>query len=126
MTSRVFMPFLTYIPTYLVHSLTPHLGGYLGTPPPLPTIKSDIINGRSLRQCVLKTTKIKNNYVGSCFSLAILSLTSHIQFVNCMKFTYKQDFILFSYIFGLVRLWIPVYFFVISAKVKIICILIIS
>ena len=45
MTSHVFWPFLTYLPT-LSHSITSHFGSYLG--PPLPTLISDVINGRSL------------------------------------------------------------------------------
>ena len=45
MTSHVFWPFFTYLPT-LSYSITSNFGGYLG--PTLPTLISDIINGRSL------------------------------------------------------------------------------
>ena len=45
MTSHVFWPFLTYLLT-LSYSITSDFGGYLG--PPLPTLISDVINGRSL------------------------------------------------------------------------------
>jgi len=44
MTSHVFWPFLTYLPT-LSYSITSDFGGYLG--PPLPTLISDVINGCS-------------------------------------------------------------------------------
>ena len=52
MTSHVFWPFLTYLPT-LSYSITSEFGGYL-EPPFLPTLISEVINGRSRRQKILQ------------------------------------------------------------------------
>ena len=48
MTSLIFWPFLTYLPT-LSYPITSNFGGYLG-PPYLLTLMWDVINGRSLSE----------------------------------------------------------------------------
>ena len=65
MTSDVFWPFFTYLPTlsYFILYKSPifggaHFRGYLG--PPLPTLILDVINGRSLIKYLVNTAPSEN------------------------------------------------------------------
>ena len=97
MTSLVFWPFLTYLPTYLVLLYNVPFWGYLG-PPRLPTLIWDVINERFLKSCKkgqIYLEHLNNRFSLSCFfralvySLTILKANTH-PFILMVVATLKQ------------------------------------
>ena len=75
MTSLIIWPFLTYLPTYLVLLYDVRFWGLSWSP--LPTLISDVINGRSLWQTVPKFWFIWPWYLSFCNTFKSKSLRNN-------------------------------------------------
>ena len=76
MTSHVFWPFLTYIPTYLVLLYNIQFLGLSWTP--LPTLISDVINGLSQIEIPFHFDRLKNE-LKTCRDKVVWFLVRHIR-----------------------------------------------
>ena len=88
MTSHVFWPFLTYILTTLSYSIMSNFGGYLG--PPLPTLTSDVINGRSSITLSLKISIFNKMKENAIISFYIFFLDLYFFYFYSRSYVYSE------------------------------------